>query len=190
MFGGAAGFIGQFAIFEGGKQQTLMTDASWEAKPPKGAWGQAAELHPNGAGPWGGVMNVETAKIRPQGRGPTPPVRAALVKNDFLMRSLGRPHRDQVVTTRPAELTTLQAIDLANGDVLAQYLNKGARNLVGAGRSSGELIPWLYRYALSREPTPDEQTVLADIAGDGNDPVAVEDLLWLVFMQPEFQIVR
>ena len=25
---------------------------------------------------------------------------------------------------------------------------------------------------------------------DGRDPVAAEDLLWLVFMQPEFQMIR
>jgi hypothetical protein len=51
----------------------------------------------------------------------------------FLMRSLGRPHRDQVVTSRPAELTMLQAIDLANGAILSKYLNEGANNLKGQG---------------------------------------------------------
>src|SRR5262249_2926080 len=37
-------------------------------------------------------------------------VRAALLKSDPLMRSLGRPNREQVVTTRPDLLTTLQAL--------------------------------------------------------------------------------
>jgi len=113
-----------------------------------------------------------------------------LIKNDFLMRSLGRPHRDQVVTTRPSELTTLQAIDLANGDILANYLQAGARKIVNQGKSSQELIEWLYQYAFSRNPTENELTVLAEVADDGRNPVAVEDLLWIVFMQPEFQIVR
>jgi hypothetical protein len=121
---------------------------------------------------------------------PAPPVRAALVKNNFLMRSLGRPHRDQVVTTRPGELTTLQAIDLSNGEILANYLSGGAKALVTQGKSSGELIEWLYLYALSRPPTAGERTVLAEIVGDGRDPVAVEDMLWPVFMLPEFQIIR
>jgi hypothetical protein len=112
------------------------------------------------------------------------------VTNDFLMRSLGRPHRDQVVTTRPGELTTLQAIDLSNGDILAGYLSRGAKRLVGEGKSGGELAGWLYRYALSRDPAAGELAVLAQIAGDGRNPVAVEDLLWMVFMQPEFQITR
>ncbi|MDH3584750.1 MAG: hypothetical protein OER86_11095 [Phycisphaerae bacterium] len=95
-----------------------------------------------------------------------------------------------MVTTRPGELTTLQAIDLSNGDILAQYLVQGARRLVGQGRSSQELASWLYRFALSREPIPAEQAVLAELARDGRNPVAFEDLLWSVFMLPEFQIIR
>src|SRR5262249_19711468 len=43
------------------------------------------------------------------------PIRAALMKPDLLMRSLGRPNREQVVTTRPEDLSTLQALDLTNG---------------------------------------------------------------------------
>jgi len=118
------------------------------------------------------------------------PIRAALVKNDFLMRSLGRPHRDQVVTTRPSELTTLQAIDLSNGDILAGYLSKGAAKLVKEEKSSDELIDWLCLHTLSRKPTIGEREVLNEIVGDGKKTVAVEDLLWSIFMLPEFQIVR
>jgi hypothetical protein len=103
---------------------------------------------------------------------------------------LGRPHRDQVVTTRPSELTTLQAIDLANDEILTNYLNGGARRIMGQGKSSGELIDWLYLYALSRAPTVGERAVLTEVVGDGKTPTAIEDLLWMVFMQPEFQIVR
>jgi hypothetical protein len=57
-------------------------------------------------------------------------VRAALVNADALMRSLGRPNREQVVTTRPDQLTTLQALDLANGQILAETLARGAANLL------------------------------------------------------------
>ena len=49
-------------------------------------------------------------------------VRATLVDCDDLMRSLGRPNREQVVTTRPDQLTTLQALDLANGQILTDTL--------------------------------------------------------------------
>ncbi len=188
MFGGAAGFICQLSIMDGNKPVVIATDKTWESRKSKGKWQSAAEIHPHGAGPWGALLNP---KAVPSELGlPTPPVRAALVKNDFLMRSLGRPHRDQVVTSRPGELTMLQAIDLSNGEILAGYLSGGAKRLVGQGRTSEELIEWLYDFALSRKPTESERTVLAEVAGDGRNPIAVEDLLWTIFMLPEFQIVR
>ena len=56
--------------------------------------------------------------------------RASLVASDMLMRSLGRPNREQVVSDRPANLTTLQALDLANSPLLAETLNRGAANVV------------------------------------------------------------
>ena len=155
-----------------------------------GQWQAAAELKPHGATPWGLVFNANAANGNLAESLPTRPVRAALVQNDFLMRSLGRPHRDQVVTTRPRELTTLQAIDLANDEILANYLAGGARRMVSQGKSSEEFVEWFYLYALSRKPTKEERAVLSEVVGDGRNPIALEDLLWMVFMQPEFQIVR
>ncbi|MFP6872287.1 MAG: DUF1549 domain-containing protein [Verrucomicrobiales bacterium] len=187
MFGGSAGFICQV---DGDKAMLIATDKQWRARKPGGEWSAAAELQPHGAAPWQVVFKRGGAAQETKPGLPSPPVRAALVKNDFLMRSLGRPHRDQVVSTRPSELTTLQAIDLSNGDILAGHLGLGARQLVGLGKSGEELIRWLYRYALSREPTGGEKNVLLEVTGDGRNPVAVEDLLWLVFMQPEFQFIR
>ena len=57
-------------------------------------------------------------------------VRAALVKSDELMRSLGRPNREQVVTTRSDVLTTLEALDLSNGQVFNDTLARGAAGLL------------------------------------------------------------
>ena len=189
MFGGAAGFICQIVMVQGKTRQVITTDRKWQVRKPKGQWQPAQELHPHGGGPWGAILSSKAVQ---RANGPTsgPPVRAALMQNDFLMRSLGRPHRDQVVTTRPAELTTLQAIDLANGDILAKYLAQGSQNVVGQKRSGEALIDWLYRFALSRAPTVEEQAVLTEVVGDAQQPIAVEDLLWMVFMQPEFQIIR
>jgi hypothetical protein len=184
MFGGAAGFICQISMLEKDKQtHAIISNAQWEARPPGGDWDAAKVLHIHGEGPWGNILNPKEAAMP---AGPVSAVRAALVKNDFLMRSLGRPHRDQVVTTRPAELTTLQAIDLANGDIFAQYLQQGAQQLTG----KHGLGNWLYRHALSRPPTAGELNVLKDVLGTRPDPAVVEDLLWLVFMQPEFQMIR
>ncbi|QDU07506.1 DUF1549 domain-containing protein [Gimesia aquarii] len=188
MFGGAAGFICQIAYLDGVDQKEITSNKSWEARSPAGKWAAAAELNLHGKPPWGAVLDPKV-NAGPSFL-PAPPVRAALVKNNFLMRSLGRPHRDQVVTTRPGELTTLQAIDLSNGDILAEYLRNGAKHLVGKEMNSEELIVLLFRYALSRDPSTAERTVLAEVVGDGRDPIAVEDLLWIVFMKPEFQMIR
>ncbi|MDF1815333.1 MAG: DUF1549 domain-containing protein [Verrucomicrobiales bacterium] len=192
MTGGASGFIGEILIHDGEKQTVISSDKTWQARRAKGEWAAAKELHPHGAGPWGKLLKPQflaSADLKKYPAGLTPPVRAALVKNDFLMRSLGRPHRDQVVTTRPSGLTTLQAIDLANGDILSAYLSKGAEKLMRE-KSGYDLGEWLYRFALSRTPTDDEKQIISEVLGDGSDPRAVEDLMWLVFMQPEFQMIR
>jgi hypothetical protein len=191
MFGGSAGFICQINA-DGADVPIVATDETWEMRKPKAKEWQAAVVEHNyGAGPWKKALHNQPASsaVAAQAAGGRP-VRAALVKNDFLMRSLGRPHRDQVVTSRPSELTTLQAIDLSNGEILAKYLQAGAGKLKAKHKNPGELIDWLYQTALSRAPTADERAVLSGIVGDDLQPAAVEDLLWAVVMLPEFQIVR
>lgn len=118
-------------------------------------------------------------------------VRASLVKSDFLMRSLGRPNRDQIVSVRPSELSALEAIDLSNGEILADTLHRGAENLLAKNwQSPAEFVQWLYQFALSRDPTADEARVLAEALGDKLTEQAIEDALWAVIMLPEFQLVR
>src|ERR1700730_4093784 len=46
-------------------------------------------------------------------------------------RSLGRPIRDQVFTKRATEATTLQALEVVNGETLATMLARGARRMGG-----------------------------------------------------------
>lgn len=120
------------------------------------------------------------------------PVRASLVTCDLLMRSLGRPNREQVVTTRPEELTTLQALDLSNGAILSQLLDSGAANLLAAHpeRTAGAWGEWAYRTALQRTPTVDEAALAAEIIGETPTQQGLADLLWIVFMTPEFQIIQ
>ncbi len=118
-------------------------------------------------------------------------VRASLLKSDFLMRSLGRPNRDQVVTVRPLELTTLEAIDLSNGETLANILRQGANNLSQRKWDSPQqFVTWLYHFALSRDPSGAEMATLANSLGSDMPPEAMEDVLWAVFMLPEFQLVH
>jgi hypothetical protein len=119
-------------------------------------------------------------------------VRASLVNADLLMRSLGRPNREQVVTTRENQLTTLQALDLANGQILADTLSRGAANLLKENpNAAGEtLVELVYVRALCRKPTADEMATAREIVGAKPTPESVADLLWAVFMLPEFQLIR
>ena len=118
-------------------------------------------------------------------------VRASLVKSDFLMRSLGRPNRDQIVTVRPADLTTLEAIDLSNGQILADTLDRGSKTLLAKNwPTTAEFVKWLYRFALSRNPSAEELTVLTEALGDKLTEQGIQDALWSVVMLPEFQMIR
>jgi len=119
-------------------------------------------------------------------------VRASLVISDPLMRSLGRPNREQVVTTRPDQLSTLQALDLSNGAILADLLDRGAANLLKSHSRAtpDELIALVYRSALSRPPTVAELGVSRKVLGPKPTVASLSDLLWAVVMLPEFQLVR
>ena len=118
--------------------------------------------------------------------------RASLVACDPMMRSLGRPNREQVVSSRPSLLTTLEALDLSNSELFATTLSRGARQILEDfdGRSGSELVTWLYEASLARAPTEAEAEVAIGIVGERPTPEGVEDLLWAVLMLPEFQIVR
>jgi cytochrome c553 len=119
-------------------------------------------------------------------------VRAALVKSNELMRSLGRPNREQVVTTRSDVLTTLEALDLSNGQFFNDILARGAAGLLKAKRraTADELIGAIYSQALSRPPSSDEQAAARALVGSPPTPEGLADLLWVVFMLPEFQLIR
>jgi hypothetical protein len=118
--------------------------------------------------------------------------RASLVASDLLMRSLGRPNREQAVTDRPSMLTTLQALDLSNSPLLAETLSRGAPKIVEqfAGDEPVETVNWLYESALARGATAEERAISLAVLGSPPTPQGVEDLVWLVIMLPEFQIVR
>ncbi len=48
-----------------------------------------------------------------------------------LTRALGRPARDQVFSTRDTSSTTMQMVELANGELLTRWLLRGARAMLG-----------------------------------------------------------
>lgn len=171
----------------------------WSSKTPNGNgkfavepkdWAKAVAA--SNPGIWQGQVAAEFAAAANMGTASRLPMaRASLMKNDFLMRALGRPHREQIVSVRPTELTTLEAIDLNNGQILANYLQQGGRNLAGRPwQSTDELIEWLFRFALSRPPTTEELATAREAVGDKITAQGVEDLLWCIAMLPEFQFVR
>jgi hypothetical protein len=48
-----------------------------------------------------------------------------------LTRALGRPIRDQVTSVRATDATTLQSLELVNGEILTSWLMRGARRMTG-----------------------------------------------------------
>jgi hypothetical protein len=124
---------------------------------------------------------------------PRIPARAALMKADLLMRTLGRPNRDQIVTSRPQDLSTLEALDLAAGQRLSQMLSAGAGKLsLRKWESNEALVDWLFATTLARNPAPPEKEASLELLSQAGPQkqAAVEDLLWSVFALPEFQLIR
>lgn len=123
--------------------------------------------------------------------GPIRMVRAALLKSNDLMRALGRPNRDQIVSMRPIDLSTLEAISLANGETLASTIEKGAAKWqLTSGETTAALVRRLYFTALSRPPMADELTAAVTLLGPNPASENLQDLLWSLIMLPEFQLVR
>jgi hypothetical protein len=53
------------------------------------------------------------------------------VASSSMTRALGRPIRDQVTSVRAAHASTLQSLELVNGEMLTQSLSRAARRMVG-----------------------------------------------------------
>jgi len=193
-----AGFFFFARIRQQGKPTDFASDASWvwSAEKQEGweqsgflaaDWKPAAELGAASMAPW----NLES-KLRQtftanavNGR-----VRAALVNADSLMAALGRPNREQVMTSRATAATTLQALELTNGDNLSKLLQRGAEKLLDAAPASGRaLASRLYQHAVGRKPTAEELKLAEELVGAPAKKEGVEDLLWAMAMLPEFQLI-
>ena len=137
------------------------------------------------------VAGPAIAALQSASNGTPQMVRASLVKNNELMKALGRPNRDQIVTSRPNLLTTLEAIDLANGQRLYDWIRVGAeRALAEHDGNADALTTWLFETALTRAPTAEELSLARELLGEQPTVEAVQDLIWAVLMMPEFQFVR
>jgi hypothetical protein len=151
-------------------------------------WKPACELGPPETAPWRAGDNWRTAVATASRVGQA---RAALMVNDPLLTALGRPNREQVVTSRPTVATTLQALELTNGETLANWLGRGASQLLGERPSSAEaLVTELYRRTLGRAPSAEESRLAGMVLGSELESAGVEDLLWAMIMLPEFQLIH
>ncbi len=117
-------------------------------------------------------------------------VRASLAMADPLMRSLGRPSREQVVTRRDSWATMLQTLELTNGVTLDGILKQGAtRWMKQSSTDSKKLVNEIYQTALGRKPTNDERTTAMEMVGSPTSAEGVQDLLWIITMLPDFQLI-
>jgi hypothetical protein len=192
-----AGFVFEAHLTFPNKETLVLTsNASWKwtssipgpdgtFSTAPGNWQPAAEVQ-NQA-----VWNAFAAALHPGPASTTASfTRASLVPADLLMRALGRPNREQIVSMRPDNVTTLEAIDLANGNQLAQLLKRGATTLASNNPNTASLIDDLFLRALTRPPAPAEKSALLAAIGPQASPQSVEDLLWMILLLPEFQFVR
>ncbi len=115
--------------------------------------------------------------------------RSALVGADTLQVALGRPNREQVLTSRASAATTLQALELTNGAELAEVFSRGAEKVVTAEVPPDAVVTQLYAKALGRQPTRAEAQLATSLVGQPVQKTGVEDLLWGLTMMPEFQLI-
>tara|TARA_R110002049_G_scaffold285698_1_gene466779 strand:- start:205005 stop:207482 length:2478 start_codon:yes stop_codon:yes gene_type:complete len=190
-------------VFQSGEERSYRSNENWRytSKPPANAKeGRLGKV----TGPFKPVVSLGqspryqsafTPRIRTRFATAVatdmPMVRASLLKSDFLMRTLGRPNRDQIVTSRPSELTMLEAIELSNGQAFADLLSDGAKYWYAKRYESPEaLIEAILVRALSRKPSESELRTMRQIVGEPVSLSAIEDLLWSILMMPEFLVVR
>ena len=119
----------------------------------------------------------------------TEEVRCSLVAADSLAVALGRPNREQIVTTRASAANTLQAVELTNGSTLATLLERAAFRFLDRPGTSHDLINLLYDRAFGRLPTAAEREIAMNLVSQPPRKEGVEDLLWAMAMQPEFQLI-
>ncbi|HYE31907.1 MAG TPA: DUF1549 domain-containing protein [Methylomirabilota bacterium] len=150
-------------------------------------WSLAVELGDAKLAPWNLAEKFEIALSNASLYGE---VRAALVENNPLMVALGRPNREQVVSVRSSVATTLQGLELTNGETLARHFQRAADRLLQRGDDSTEsLVNQIYTSALQRRPSQPELALVKQSFGNTLTRAQLEDVLWAVSMLPEFQLI-
>lgn len=193
-----AGFLLYARLRDGATVLDFGTDASWQwSRSTTNGWEKpgyvaadakpASELGGTEAAPWNlgrklaGTLSV--ALLHGE-------VRSSLVAADPLAVALGRPGREQVLTARPSAATTLQALELTNGETLTRLLQQAADKVLAAKPDSGRaLVTDLFARAFNRAPTTKELQLATELVGEPLKKEQVEDLLWAMVVLPEFQLI-
>lgn len=166
-------------------------EKNWKDQPfNTEGWQHAVEL-PGASRIYGSQVDLKAAAsdVVPPDDGA--PLRAGLVFDDPLLSALGRTSREQVVTRRDPIATTLQALELSNGATLDAKLHRGAERWVKEhGANADALVQDVFLAAVGRAPTAPERDAAKELVGTKPTAEGVQDLLWAVFMLPEFQLVR
>ncbi|MCZ7636553.1 MAG: DUF1553 domain-containing protein [Verrucomicrobia bacterium] len=184
---------------DAGSPLALGSDASWlsSSRPADGwegadfvpdGWQPAVELGPPQTAPWHlePALAATWANAAQYGT-----IRAVHVATDPLLTALGRPNREQVNTSRPTAATTLQALELTNGQTLARWLSRAAERLLASTDTHAPrpLARRLYLHGLGRPPNPEELDLARELLGQPVQREGVEDLLWALSVLPEFQLI-
>lgn len=202
-----AGFIAELFALDARmrRQWTLITDESWLVtestekdweKPTfdASAWLPAVVLGDSQLPPWN-IDDVVAKSLTLMSSAALTALqdirlRASLLPQDQLQSSLGRPHREQIVSRRESLATMLEALELTNGSTLDEQLQRGADHwLRESGSDPSRLSTSLYLAALGRVPTSRERDLARELLGNPLTKDGVADLLWTLIMSPEFQLV-
>jgi hypothetical protein len=201
-----AGVIGEIVVYDAVRKQSalLATDDSWRVseaiaadwlKPEfdDSSWKPASVLGDASVNPWNVAQILERTGTTIQANATLPAgfrIRAALLPLDSLQAALGRPNREQVVSSRDSSPTMLQALELTNGNLLGQYVQHGATFWQKQGSpDTKSLVDQIYQMALGRSPNSSESLLAVQIVGTPATAEGLEDLLWSICMLPEFQLV-
>lgn len=163
-------------------------DNSWMVAPYKDSTWQPARSHGGfDRNYWGRLADF---RYDPR-TVPMPFVRASLVTQDPFLRALGRPSRENVVTRRASQSALLQSLELTNGDFLADLLQRGgAAWLASYGSDSEALVRRLYATVFGRQPGRRELRTARRALGETPSTESVADLLWAMFLSPEFRYIH
>ncbi|GAB5559755.1 MAG: hypothetical protein SynsKO_14020 [Synoicihabitans sp.] len=184
----SAGMIFYARIRAGDEVHDVVSDRNWTIQEAKAEPRSAVEMGGIDLAPWRVGQHFLELAAAPVDR--LPVERASLVAADPLMVAMGRPNREQTVTVRQEEATTLQALEMTNGETLARLLRDAADQILADSNATGErLVRHLYQSTLSRPPGESELALATQLVGSPADSAGVQDLLWALTALPEFQLI-